>query len=226
MDINHDACDDNFDTPGEGRLYETGGKKCPVSLFLFYLSKLNPNLDALWQRPRQLKFCNNEAIWYCNVPHGVNHLGNMMATLSKKYDLSQRYTNHCVRVTGLQTLDDADIEGRHIIRVSGHKRTDSVENYARRLSVAKKRKISSILTDYCSSENSEAIECEVSAENNKQNVVSSDISDKLLVESMTDISDKEMADIPDNMFSQNRLNFAPVLNNCSNISFNIYVNRN
>ena len=104
-------------------------------------------------------------------------------------------------------MDDADIEGRHIIRVSGHKRTESVENYARRLSVAKKRKISSILTDYCSSENSEAIECEVSAENNKQNEVSSDISDNILVESMSDISDKDMADIPDNMFSQNRLNF-------------------
>ena len=70
----------------------------------------------------------------------------MMSKLSIKYELSQRYTNHSIRVTGLQSLEDANIEGRHIIRISGHKNEQSIKNYARKLSAARKRNISSILS--------------------------------------------------------------------------------
>ena len=70
----------------------------------------------------------------------------MLAKLSIKYVLSQRYTNHSLRVTGLQALEDANIEGRHIIRVSGHKSEDSIKHYARNLSAARKRNISAILS--------------------------------------------------------------------------------
>ena len=145
-----------------------------------------------------------------------------MSNLSTKYNLSQRYTNHCLRVTGLQVLDDAQIEGRHIIRVSGHKRTESVENYARKLSAAKKRKISGILTGYCSS-NSVAVECVDKNENESMSPKTS-VSDKLVIERV-DLSDKEMADIPENVLN-GKVNFAPVINNCTNLSFNIHIHRN
>ena len=52
-----------------------------------------------------------------------------------------------MRVTSLQLLDDAQIDARQIIWVCGHKNTDSLLNYARRLSVARKRNISSILSN-------------------------------------------------------------------------------
>ena len=67
--------------------------------------------------------------------------------MSMKYNLSQRYTNHSLHVTSLQTLDDAKIEGRYIIRVSGHKSVSSVQNYARKLSTSRKRSISSVLSE-------------------------------------------------------------------------------
>ena len=70
----------------------------------------------------------------------------MMAKMSSKYGLSERYTNHSIRVTSLQLLDDENIEGRHIIRISGHKSIDSVQNYAR-LSAARKRNISSLFSN-------------------------------------------------------------------------------
>ena len=75
------------------------------------------------------------------VPLGSRYLGEMLARMSEKYKLSRRYTNHCLRVTTLQSLEDANIEGRHIIRVSGHKNTQSVENYARTLTASKKENI-------------------------------------------------------------------------------------
>ena len=114
--------------------------------FKKYISKLNLNQDSLWQRPKQ-SVSENDSTWYCNVPHGEKHLGSMLSHMSLKYNLSQRYTNHSLRVTSLQTLADAKIEGRHIIRVSGHKSVSSLENYARKLSTSRKRSISAVLSE-------------------------------------------------------------------------------
>ena len=52
LDKNHSVNDHSFDTIGEGRIYENGGSKCPVVCFKKYISKLNPNQDSLWQRPK------------------------------------------------------------------------------------------------------------------------------------------------------------------------------
>ena len=64
----------------------------------------------------------------------------MLSKMSIKYDLSQRYTNH-------------DIDGRHIIRITGHKNEDSIKHYARKFSAARKRNISSILSSVVDKEN-------------------------------------------------------------------------
>ena len=49
----------------------------------------------------------------------------------------------------LNTSDksSSSVEGRHIIRVSGHKSLESVQNYARKLSSARKRSISTIFSN-------------------------------------------------------------------------------
>ena len=83
----------------------------------------------------------------CNAPLGEKILGGMMASLSEKYKLSQRYTNHSIRVTSLQVLEDANIESRHIVRISGHKSIELIQNYARKSSTSRKRSISSIFTE-------------------------------------------------------------------------------
>ena len=69
-----------------------------------------------------------------------------MPKMSIKYGLSQRYTNHCLRVTSTQVLDDAIFEGRHIIRVTGHKSESSVKSYGRTLSFSRKKGISHTLS--------------------------------------------------------------------------------
>ena len=133
------------DTNGEGRMYATGRDSCPVASYLTYISHLNPSQQAFWQRPKA-RLSADATVWYDNAPVGLKPLGAMMATLSTLYQLSQRYTNHCIRVTTVQALDDHNIDGRHIVRVSGHKSQDSIKSYARKLSAAKKRKISSVLS--------------------------------------------------------------------------------
>ena len=75
-----------------------------------------------------------------------------MATMSQKHSLSERYTDHSIRVTSVQTLDDAFFQDRHIIRISGHKSEQSIKNYDRRLSKAKKRQISETVSKAVSSQ--------------------------------------------------------------------------
>ena len=235
LDKNHNINDDTFDTTGEGRIYETGSKSCPVLCFEKYLNSLHPNLEALWQRPREK---SDSSIWYCNVAVGQKFLGNLMANMSTKYGLSQRYTNHSIRVTSLQVLEDENIEGRHIIRVSGHKNVDSVKNYARRLSTARKRNISSILSNSVSTTKKPKISNET-VESSSQMVPSVD----QFSDSFNDIaiSDDALSNIPNNIlagnatnnapsffqsiFSNQQLgNFTPFIHNC-NVSFNINVSK-
>ena len=54
LDKNHRQNDDPFDSSGDGRMYENTENPalCPVRAFELYLSKLNPSLDLLWQRPK------------------------------------------------------------------------------------------------------------------------------------------------------------------------------
>ena len=121
VDKNHDENSSLNDTTGEGRMYDRpGDKMCPVRSFKKYVSKLHPDLDALWQRP-VLSFLPDDEQWYCKVILGVNTLTRMMPTISKRAELSASYTSHSIRTTSVQLMDEARFEARHIMRVTGHR---------------------------------------------------------------------------------------------------------
>ena len=145
LDKNHRADSHPDDTTGEGRMYETGGPLCPVHSFEKYVSKLS-DIDALWQRPLD-SYYEGDDTWYCRSPIGVNTLNRFMAKISKMADLSRSYTNHCIRSTCITVLDDAGIEARHIMRITGHKNESSIHSYSNRLSEQKKRSISNIISE-------------------------------------------------------------------------------
>ena len=127
-DKNHGVNDGQSETNGEGRMYETKDRNCPFSSYLKYLSYLHPMEVSLWQRLLEklspLQKLGRE-IWFYWSPAREKLLENMMPRLLEKYGLSQRYTNHSVRVTSMQVLEDSAVEGRHIQRISGHKRLEN-----------------------------------------------------------------------------------------------------
>ncbi|XP_060793158.1 uncharacterized protein LOC132896388 isoform X3 [Neoarius graeffei] len=86
-----------------GRMYATGDEGCPVRSFKKYLEKLNPDCEALFQTPKLR--APESGPWYRNMPCGINTLGSMMSTLSKKAGLSKPYTNHCLHATCVSILD-------------------------------------------------------------------------------------------------------------------------
>ena len=229
-DKNHSSSDDQFDTIGEGHMYETAKPGCPVESFIKYVNHLNPKQTAFWQRPKEN--WSPTDILFSNVPLGTKYLGNILSKMSIKYHLCQRYTNHSVRVTGLQALEDANIEGPHIIRISGHKNDCSIKHYARKLSAARKRTISSVLSSVtdCGKENvvSSITECE------KENILQSP-QQANLNQTTTDFSidlstedDDFLSHIPSSMLSRNSVMSSlkcnqPIFYNCSvTINYNNY----
>jgi len=83
LDKNHKANDRPDDSPGEGRMYKRPESPyCPFKTFELYLSKLNPALSCLGQRPRAREnFSHSDEVWYYNVPLGKNTLGTFMSSI-------------------------------------------------------------------------------------------------------------------------------------------------
>ena len=65
---------------------------CPVKCFELDLSKLNPKIKCLWQRPKET-VSNDDDVWYYMAPLSKNTLGTLMETTSKNVNLSQEYTS-------------------------------------------------------------------------------------------------------------------------------------
>ena len=110
-----------------------------MATFEFYLSKLHPNCEALWQRPKDS--VDNDGFWYANI------LGSMMTTISKWGKLSKIYSNNSIRATSITIMDECGIASRHIMKVSGHKSETSLKSYthAKYISNKKERNISNAI---------------------------------------------------------------------------------
>eukprot|EP00057_Strongylocentrotus_purpuratus_P012654 XP_011667128.1 PREDICTED: uncharacterized protein LOC764748 isoform X2 [Strongylocentrotus purpuratus] len=115
-----------------GVMTPTNGPRCPVASFLRYKDKLNPKCKWFWQRPAQHKREFNPSCsgpWYCNAPLGKNSFGDKMKTISSRAG-TKAYTNHCLRVTSISTLQNAGFRDREIMSVSGKKAESSLKHYA------------------------------------------------------------------------------------------------
>ncbi|CAC5403965.1 KCTD1_15 [Mytilus coruscus] len=108
LDKNHRANTDPSDSVTEGRMYEKKGDlKCPVASFENYISKLCPDLEDLWQRPKA-SFDVGESTWYCKSPLGKITLASMMSEISHIALLFMTYTNHSIRATSITVMDVGD----------------------------------------------------------------------------------------------------------------------
>ena len=117
-----------------------------MKVYHLYMSKLNPEANCLWQRPKK-SVSNRDKIWYDNSPVGKDPLNNAMKTLSKNAGLSTVYKNHSIRATVVTNLDQKGFEARHIMATTGHKSEVSIKNYARRCPTQKRREMSDALAN-------------------------------------------------------------------------------
>ena len=73
-----------------------------------------------------------EKPWFKASAMGVNKLNSLMKTMADKacFDEMRRLTNHSVRKTMIQKLNDNNIPPTHIMQLSGHRNVQSVNNYS------------------------------------------------------------------------------------------------
>ena len=148
LDKNHRTNDDN--EQGGIIQEQPNNPMCPVRSFELYMSKLNPNINALFQRAK--KNPNKDGPWYDASPVGANTISKFMKEMSKNADLSILYSNHSIRATTITMLDAAGYEARHITSLTGHKSYESLKTYCR-TSVGTKRTMSEVLSSSISVDN-------------------------------------------------------------------------
>ncbi|KAL3862359.1 hypothetical protein ACJMK2_008331 [Sinanodonta woodiana] len=87
-----------------------------IQVYKFYLSKLNPKCNALFQRVK--KTWEVDGIWFDAAPLGKNCLKEFMKNISRKASLSYIYTNHCVRVTAIADMYPEGTDPVQILGIS------------------------------------------------------------------------------------------------------------
>lgn len=119
-----------------------------------YLAKLNPKSQDLWQRPKKkIKDANKE--WFDNIPLGRDPMNDAMKNLSNNANLSMVYTNHCIRATIMEVLDEGEFASRHIMAQTGHCSEQSIKTYARKCPAKKKREMNNALKERLNQDNVE-----------------------------------------------------------------------
>ena len=104
-------------------------KLCPVRSYKNYLWQLNPDNPMLWQNIMKKPTQDHPNIYFGKGHLGHNTLDKFMRRLSENLNLTQTYTNHCIRVTGVTNLTRKNFSPKQIMSVSGHKSLDSLAIY-------------------------------------------------------------------------------------------------
>ena len=126
---------------------------CPVASFWKYISRLNPENEYLFQRPKTREVCEDE-VWYNNMVLGENTLGKKMKVISQQAQLSVIYTNHSIRATAVTIFDRSGFEARHIMSVSGHRSESSLKSYCKTGQNTKEKMADSLMSVIASSSTS------------------------------------------------------------------------
>jgi hypothetical protein len=162
------------ETERQQMMFATGGPNCPVASLKLYISKLHPECNALFQRPRPKgKWALTDKTWYVQAPVGKNYLGNFMKQISKNAALSKPYTNHCIRATCVTVLAESGVHPNDICAVTGHANVTSLQHYSRGPSVSQRAEYSGILANYCHSNEDPTLS---SAEHSDENTVAIPVS--------------------------------------------------
>ncbi|XP_031561324.1 uncharacterized protein LOC116297270 [Actinia tenebrosa] len=129
-----------------GRIYQTDHPNDGYHALCLYVEKLNPECEAFFQFPKRFWNGEQEKVWFERRCLGVNKLGEMMKDLSRAANLSQIYTNHCVRATAITLWSNAGLSNRHIMSLSGHRNENSLRSYNARPSSQQLQLCSNVLS--------------------------------------------------------------------------------
>ena len=116
------------------RMFAVGGERCPVALFKQFVSRRPQNLKTTG--PFYLSIKTNrkpdDKVWFKVQPMGENKINNMMKSIVADTSLEssdKKFTNHSARKTVVSKLKKANVERSGIVKVTGHKNIQSLDDY-------------------------------------------------------------------------------------------------
>ena len=139
----------------QSRIYQAENQcNCPVVGIETLITRLPENAEYLFYQP--LKNWRESKCWYnANLVVGAQKLGNLMKTISQSANLSKLYTVHCIRATIVTEMFNNGAAVQDIQCVTGHKNSDSVKRYLKRVGDSKKQDFSRMLvSSFCNSTSS------------------------------------------------------------------------
>ena len=149
---NHTGGLEGTEGHSDGKIFAiSSSPRCPVKTIKSYLSHLNPDNDALFQRPRSpsAKFDPNETkVWYEKCVLGHNSLDNMLRNMLERAGICPYYTNHSLRATTVTVLSSKNVETRQIKAVTGHRSDSSIQSYCERPTLSQFKQMSSTLSSF------------------------------------------------------------------------------
>ncbi|KAK3102382.1 hypothetical protein FSP39_010963 [Pinctada imbricata] len=137
------------ESPSDKRMYaSTSGSLCPVTMLKLFLQKTPPDAEHLFNQFRRQaqEDPQGHSIWFSSKPLSKRSFGEFLPDICKAAGTSKRYTSHSLRATAIQCLNDAGMEARHIMYMSGHRNESSIRSYNRNVSSGQKRALSSTLS--------------------------------------------------------------------------------
>ena len=100
---NHTGGIDGSEDHGDGKIFSCpGSKRCPVKTIKAYLSHLNPEVDALFQWPKDasVRFSPEEdSIWFERKVLGHNTLENVLKNMTQRAGIQPYFRNHSLKAT-------------------------------------------------------------------------------------------------------------------------------
>ena len=120
------------------RMYENSTPLDPVGSFEFYINRLHPSCQALFQTPNH-HFKKAESRWFRNEPLGKNTIAKLMGNISSKAELSERYTNHCIRASTITALYQRGVDAKQICAITKHKDERSLSHISQTTSEQKRQ---------------------------------------------------------------------------------------
>ena len=118
----------------------------PGLLLRIHLDHLNPDCPNMFQKPKDLgpHELAYEDCWYHNCNVGKNPLGSFLPSLTKELKLPH-FTNHSLRTSAIEILKESGYSDREIMKLSGHKRMESLNHYNPSTSLAQKSNMAQAL---------------------------------------------------------------------------------
>ena len=97
------------------KMYQTGAERCPVVLFLQYVSRIPPSLRTSGPCYLSIKYNrgSSDESWYKVQPMGENKINSMMKNIISETTLEsseERFSNHSARKTLVCKIKKENIE--------------------------------------------------------------------------------------------------------------------